>query len=396
MLILDLLIVAIVVAGAVWGYREGLSTAAFALAGFALGAIIGSRVAPLALDDGYRDTFAPVAALPAAILLGALLAAAFERVGAQARRRVQRPSLVDAIGGTLLAAFVAVVAVWALGTVAAQVDDLKGELKESAVLERLNAAVPPPGPLLNPTKRRADALPAEPKKKVGPANPADIKRDPQVLAAAPSVVKIKTDGGRQCGPTQTGSGWIARDGIVVTNAHLVDGADKVTALFRGEGYRRRGEVVVFDKVNDIAVVRVPGLKSKPALRLGTDPQSRTRGATLGYPGGGPYKILKTTADKPGNITLVTTGKGEITVKIVPFRAPGLRRGNSGGPLLDRRGRLVAMVSFERQEHGENKRGVGFGVTVESIRGALRRAGPPVDHRSCMTDGRSGILPPGSP
>ncbi|MBA3298975.1 MAG: MarP family serine protease [Thermoleophilaceae bacterium] len=392
MLILDLLIVAIVMAGAVWGYREGLSTAAFALAGFAVGAIIGSRVAPLALDDGYRDTFAPVASLPAAILLGALLAAAFERIGAQVRRRLRRPSLVDAIGGTLLAACVAVVAVWALGTIAAQVDDLKGELKESAILERLNAAVPPPGPLLNPTKRRADALPARPKKKVGPANPADIKRDPQVLAAAPSVVKIKTEGGRQCGPTQTGSGWIARDGIVVTNAHLVDGADKVTALFRGEGYPRRGEVIVFDKVNDIAVVRVPGLKTKPALRLGLDPQSSTQGATLGYPRGGTYKVLKTTADRPANITIPTRGGGGIPWKFVPFRAPGLEPGSSGGPLVDRRGRVIAMTSYKPKEH-ENKAGVGFGVSVESIRPALRRAGPPVAHRSCMRDGRSGIVPP---
>ena len=389
MLIIDLLIVAIVVVGAVWGYREGLSTAAFALAGFAVGAIIGSRVAPLALDDGYRDTFAPVAALPAAILLGALLAAVFERIGAQVRRRLRRSSLVDAIGGTLLAAVVAVVAIWALGTIAAQVDDLKGEVKESAILERLNAAVPPPGPLLNPTKRRVDALPARPKKKKGPANPADVKRDPQVLAAAASVVKIKTDGGRQCGPTQVGSGWIARDGIVVTVAHLVDGADKVTALFRGAGYARRGEVIVFDKVNDIAVVRVPGLKTKPALRLGLDPQSSTQGATLGYPGGGTYKVFKTTANRPTDITLSPTG---LSVTVVPFLALGIKPGSSGGPVIDRRGHVMAMTSFRPPQAETNDAGAGFGVTVESIRQAVRRAGRPVAHRSCMKDTRSGVEP----
>jgi len=322
-------------------------------------------------------------------LLGALLAAVFERTGAQVRRRLRRSSLVDAIGGTLLAAVVAVVAIWALGTIAAQVDDLKGEVKESAILERLNAAVPPPGPLLNPTKQRAEPLPSRPKQRAGPADPADLKRDPQVLAAAPSVVYIKTDGGRECGPTEEGSGWIARRGIVVTNAHLVDGADNVGALFRGHGHRRRGEVIWFDKVNDIAVVRVPGLKTKPALRLGLDPQSSTQGATLGYPRGGPYRILSTTADKPKDITLRPTG---VTVKTVPFRAPGLQPGNSGGPVVDRRGHVIAMTSFKGP--GMNKAGVGFGVTVESIRQGLRRAGPPVAHRSCMKDTRSGIIPPG--
>jgi hypothetical protein len=96
-----------------------------------------------------------------------------------------------------------------------------------------------------------------------------------------SVVKIT---GRACRSIQEGSGWVAKPGLVVTNAHVVAGEDETTVEdVNGEDHQ--ATVVAFDPVRDLAVLSVPGL-IQPPLQLATGEQGDT-GAVYGHPGGGP-------------------------------------------------------------------------------------------------------------
>ena len=377
MLIVDLIVIAVTLAAAAVGFRHGLNAAALALIGFGAGAIIGSRLAPLALEGGYEDTLAPAVALPAALLLGSIFAATFERLGFGLRRHIRLRGKLNAVGGALLAACLALIAVWMVGALAARSDDLRADVRDSEIIDRLNAALPPPGPLLNPEKRRrVHPLPrlTGPRPRIGAVDPT-IRSDRQVRAAALSVVRVHTSG---CGRDGRGSGWVARDGIVVTNAHVVHDAKKVEVQPRGNAGRREAEVIWFDRQNDVAVMRVPGVRGLPPLRLGPDPKARTSAAALSYPRGGRYKV------RPARIAAVKRDPSlqvegrRITVNVVPYRAEGTARGSSGGPIVDRLGHVRTMV-FAGNENGTR----GVGVPPEAIGLALRRAGPPVEHGDCI-------------
>lgn len=342
--------------------------------GFAAGALLGSRVAPLVLSGGLHDPLAPVLALPGALLCGALGAAAAERLSYGALKRLHRRDVLDGLCGGLLAATLWLVTVWLVGAVAASLDSVKESLRDSSVIEELNAVVPPPGPLLNPAER-TDPLPllAGPRPGVRPASTA-IKHDPQVRAAAPSVVKVT---GTACGRGMQGTGWIAANGIVVTNAHVVQGSDDTHVQLEGKGHRHPAESIWYDEVNDVAIFRVPGVRGVPALPIDVKPKPGTAAAALGFPGGGRYTVKPARVGNTWRIPGFRLEGGRFVRRVVTSFLAGVRPGNSGGPVVDGERRVVTMVFGGRQGgHGS------YGVPTGVMRKALDRAGPGVDTGQC--------------
>ena len=97
---LDWIIVAFTVLMATWGYAQGLIVGALSLGGFAVGAVLGSRLGPLVLEEGSSSPYAPLSALIGAILLGGILASLAEVLGFHLRRRLgDRLGLLDGVGG---------------------------------------------------------------------------------------------------------------------------------------------------------------------------------------------------------------------------------------------------------------------------------------------------------
>jgi S1-C subfamily serine protease len=377
---IDWIIVGFTLLMGLWGYSQGLIIGALSLVGFLGGAFLGSRLGPLVVKDGSMSPYAPLFALIGAFLVGGVLASGLEVLGFHVRRRLPpRLGVVDGIGGAVLIGCAGLVLVWIAGAVALQTpgaQNLRRDIQRSAILRELNSALPPSGPILN-ALARFDPFPsiAGPSPDVPPPN-AKIARDPDVRQAGQSVVKIQ---GTACGLGVEGSGWVAGNGVVVTNAHVVAGEDDTTVQVQGEGPRHDAQAIWFDARNDLAILRVDGISGVRALTMNVDAKPGTSAAILGFPENGPFDVEP---GRLGSTTAVRTedayGRGPVTRRITSLRGL-VRSGNSGGPMVDGRGRVVTTI-FAKTLGGRERS--GFGVPDTIVRDALGQADGPVGTGQC--------------
>jgi S1-C subfamily serine protease len=318
--------------------------------------------------------------LLAALLVGGLLATIGETIGRTMKRRLSgRLGAIDGIGGAVLVAAVGFLLAWIGGAAFLQAPgarDFRDDIQRSEVLQVLNRTLPPSGPVLN-ALARFDPLPEidAPRAKLAPP-PSGIARDPEVEAAAGSVVRVL---GTACGLAVQGSGWVADDGIVVTNAHVVAGQDDTTVQVAGEGTRFDAEAIHYDPRNDLAVLSAPAVEGVPALALNGSAEPGTPAAVLGFPLDGPFTI------EPGRIGDTVTastqdayGRGSIRREITQLRAM-VQSGNSGGPMVDEQGEVVTTI-FAASTGGEG--GAGYGVPDSIVADALAGPARPVDTGPC--------------
>lgn len=369
----DAIVLAVVGVAALLGLRRGLVGSALSAVGLVAGAIAGARIAPHLFDD--TTPYAPLVGLGGA----AVGAIALEAVGTAVGRLVRRTlaltplRLVDAAGGLAFGAATGLVLAWVAGAVALHAPgqtELRRAAQRSSVLTALNEVVPPAR--LMEAIERVDPFPAiaGPLAPVDPPDPAVLGR-PGVLAAAPSVVRVV---GNACGLAVSGSGWVARRGFVVTAAHVVAGQTDTTVEAPG---RRTldARIVSFDRRNDVAVLRVVGLRAPP-LRI-AEPVAGEPVAILGYPGGGSFTSA---AGRVGRTSTVFTsdayGEGPVARTVTTLRGR-VRHGNSGGPAVNARGAVETTV-FASRKGAEG----GFGVPPGPVRDALASARGPVSPGPC--------------
>jgi S1-C subfamily serine protease len=369
--LLDWVIVGFTVLLSFYGYLQGFVVGALSLVGFALGAFLGTRLAPLLLSQGARSPYAPLFGLLGALLAGGVFASGLEGVGTRARSAMRLPGFrtIDGLLGAALTACVGLGIAWIVGAVAldsTSSQPLRADIQDSMILRGLDQLLPPSGPILN-ALARFDPLPTV----RGPAAnvPAPTRRilaGPAVRAARPSVVRVF---GTACSLGIEGSGWVVAPGLVITNAHVVAGETDTEVQVGGIGPGRPAQAVDFDVHDDIAVLRVPGL-SLPALSFARDPAAGAAAAILGYPLDGPFDA------EPGRLGQTETvstqnayGQGNVLRSIAALRGR-VQPGNSGGPLVDGRGQVVATVFAALT--GTSRPG-GFAVPNPLVRAQLAKA-----------------------
>jgi S1-C subfamily serine protease len=376
---LDWIIVALTLVTAAAGFFQGFVVGAATMAGFAGGLLVGARVGQALVASGSHSPYAPLFGLIGALVGGLLFGSILEALGHGVRRRLTAPSLglIDGFAGALLSAAVALGVVWLAGAVALQSPQTRGlraDIQRSAILRALNGALPPSGPVLN-ALARFDPFPTINGPPVDVSAPrAAIARDGDVRGAAEGVVKVQ---GTTCGLGIEGSGWIARDDTVVTNAHVVAGQRDTIVQLGGTGPRLTARAVVFDPPDDIAILRVDGLGGR-TLPIASDPRAGRSAAILGFPENGPYDVR---AGRLGSTRDVLTqdayGRGPVRRSITTLRGV-VRPGNSGGPMVDAAGRVVTTV-FAAARSGPPG---GYGVPNAVVERDLERAGGEVSTGPC--------------
>ena len=376
----DWIIVGFTLLMALWGWAQGLIVGALSLVGFAGGAMLGARIGPLLLSEGSRSPYAPLIALVAALAVGGILASGLELLGFHLRGRLgDRLGVLDGAGGAVLVACLGLGIIWIAGAVALQTPgarELREPIQRSAILRSLNDHLPPSGPILK-ALARFDPFPRIQGPTPNVRSPdAGIARDADVRRAGQSVVRVL---GTACGLGVQGSGWVADGGLVVTNAHVVAGQDDTTVQLGGEGEQLDAQAVHFDARNDLAVLRVPAVEGVPALTLRVNARPGTSAAIVGFPENGSLDVQP---GRLGQTSTVTTqdayGRGPVRRRITSLRGL-VRSGNSGGPMVDGRGRVVTTIfAATVADRGRT----GFGVPDSVVRDALAASDAPVSTGPC--------------
>jgi S1-C subfamily serine protease len=372
---IDLAALGLIAVMAVVGARRGLVAGLLSLAAVVVGAIAGSRIAPHLLSGGAHSPYTPIAALVGALVVALLLQVVAGAAGAAIRSSLRTTPFraIDSVGGLLFGGLTALAFVWVAAAAILLLPHqlmLRNEVQRSTVVRGLVTELPPRRILH--ALAVIDPFPTF----AGPPAPAG-KPDPRVLTApaigrvAGSVVKIESIA---CGIGYTGSGWVVRDGLVVTAAHVVAGASRVFVT-RPDGISTPAVPVLFDGHNDLALLssRDIGL---PPLRL-ADPREGSAGILLGYPGGGAFTRIPVRVGRTSAFLARDYRESLVWRTITSLRAT-IRPGDSGGPLLNPAGRVEGTV-FARKE-GED---VGYATPTEVLRKELAKPLRPVSTGTCI-------------
>ena len=158
----------------------------------------------------------------------------------------------------------------------------------------------------------------------------------------------------------TGSGFIiSADGRILTNAHVVDGADTVTVTLK-DGRKYQGKVLGKDTVTDVAVVKIEA-NSLPVVALGNSQQLKPGEWAIAI--GNPLGLDNTVTT--GIISATGRSSSDVGVpdKRVSFiqTDAAINPGNSGGPLLNARGEVIGMNTAIIQ----GTQGLGFAIPIDT-------------------------------
>ena len=388
--LLDWILVVLVLAYAVSGYWQGFVTGAFATAGLLLGGLFGVWLAPIALGDAQPSLLVSLGALFIVILAASLGQGALQWGGAKLRDRItwQPARALDAVGGAALSGCAVLVVAWALGVAVSgtRIGAVTPLVRDSAILAKVDQTLPADSDKVLQTFNNVVGTtffprylePFAPERIVAVrAGDPRMLTDPDVLAAEPSVVKVRGTNG--CGGGVEGTGFFYAPGRLLTNAHVVAGVTRPEVEVGGSTVV--ASVVLYDADLDIAVLALPDTGSLP-LAFDTEVQPRDPVAVLGYPQDGPYDVESGRLRSEQRLRSPDIyGEGTVIRQVFSLRAL-IRPGNSGGPIVTSAGDVAGMVFAASVSDPDT----GYALTADQVAESAAEgvtATSPVDTATCV-------------
>jgi len=172
--------------------------------------------------------------------------------------------------------------------------------------------------------------------------------------------------------TATGSGFVVdKDGYILTNAHVVQGADHVTASFSENGDAVDAEVKGVDTSADLAVLKIDpsDVKDLTPVPLGDSSKVAVGDPVIAI--GNPFGFSRTvTTGIVSGLQRQIQAPNGFTIAHVIQTDASINPGNSGGPLLDSNGRVIGINSQIATGGGQGSVGIGFAVPINTAKKLL--------------------------
>lgn len=393
---IDLIVIASIIVFAISGWRQGFVAALFVFFGFFTGGVVGVFLGTFIAEQmGFTGT-AALLLIGACVFLGAILgqviASYFGRT-MRSKISVQPFRLLDNVAGLALNTLVILAITWFVAVTASGMptSQVGQAVSSSRVMKTLENVAPAPAQdLYNGLSSMLSEsgvpsildgfgmlLPGA----VEPPSPA-VVRNTAVQASLNSVVRVSGEAPR-CDSGLTGSGFVYATGRVLTNAHVIAGVPNPHVHVPGQAGFLNSRVVYMDPKVDVAVLAVEGLYTAP-LRTTEDVSRNDNVVIAGYPGGG--DMTATAARVRGVINNRSTNQHDIyggpsTVRNIVVLDGEVRPGNSGGPIIDTKGRVAGLVFA--QADGDDR--TAFALSIKEVTPAMnagRYAGQSVVNTQC--------------
>lgn len=386
--LVDIGIILLLGLAAAHGVTQGAALQVFSFGGFWIGLLLGAALAPVFANmtgSTFGSAFVSLIVFFGFALVGG---AAGRYIGTHAWRTLQRLKLgvADAAGGAVVAVIAALAAVWLIAILltAGPTKNVSRAINRSVIVRALVERLPPVPSVFSRVQQFISVTPfarvfegIEPI----PSAPIEVPGNAAVQAAVnraqASTVRIVGVG---CGGVQTGSGFVAGNGLVVTNAHVVAGISNPQVEDSGDSHR--AQTVLFDPETDIAVLRTTGLVGRPLALAGADVPRGQGGAVLGYPRGGRFTA------RPGAVLRRFSATGRdiygrnLTRRDVFQLQATIKQGNSGGPFVRSDGVVLGVIFAASTTEGN----VGYALTSVEVAPKVRQAqtSGPVGTGPCTT------------
>ncbi|WP_327049125.1 MarP family serine protease [Microbispora sp. NBC_01189] len=370
--LLDLILIGLVVAFAVSGYRQGFIIGAFSFIGFVGGAVLGMFIAPpLAGAIVSGDTERALLAIVIVFLAATIGQFASSTIGAVARSHVtwEPARTVDAFGGSVASGLSVLVIAWLIGSLMVSMSFalIKEQINGSLVLQTVDEAIPDGVRALQKPFRDFVETSDWPQvitsiggQNVAPPDQTLINASPSLVRARRAIVKVQGTA-PSCRKRIEGTGFVYARQRIMTNAHVVAGVTEGLRVtdFRGDQHDAR--VVLYNPERDIAVLFVPDLQIG-TLRFDTVARRGDSAVIAGYPkdqGFTPLAARIRVKQRAEMYDIYNRRKVEREVYAIRGK---VQPGNSGGPLLSPDGKVFGVIFAAATDTPET----GFAMTAEEV------------------------------
>ncbi|MCG5215245.1 MarP family serine protease [Streptosporangium sp. KLBMP 9127] len=372
--LLDLILIGLVVAFGISGYRQGFIIGALSFVGFVGGAFLGVAIAPpiaRAVVDG--ETERALLAIVIVFLAATIGQFASSTLGAVVRSHVtwEPAKVADAVGGTFASALSVLVVVWLIGGLLAHgpFPPLSQQVNNSLLLATVDQTLPEQAKEWRLRFKNFIDTSEFPQvfEAIGggqfvdvPPPDRSVLKGRQLARAREGIVKVQGTA-PSCRKRIEGTGFVYANDRIMTNAHVVAGVTQELRVTDHEGTSRAARVVLYNPDRDIAVLYVPGL-NLPVLRFDGKAEKGDAAIIAGYPRGKGFTA------EAARIRVKQHAEGyeiynrkKVVREVYAIRGL-VEPGNSGGPLLTSDGRVFGVVFAAATDQAET----GYVLTAKEI------------------------------